>query len=482
MRKGKKKKRPNNKKRNYYCLYITTHSQLPPRVLYIMEAATSRVNDADFKRCWICLGSEDETPPNGIETTWKRPCKCNLVAHESCLLEWTSEVANGNNVNVNDDGTNNSNNRVPVCPQCKSVIHVIKQQSQLLKFRQLIESTNRMGYQFLIVSTIGGTLLCTIYTTLYTVGASSIRFICPTDLAMKALGIHIDGTNVRLDPLTWRRLTLIPALPIMLIFSSSRSKLMDVLSFLMPFALSDKNHLPWNFKGPRLTLALLPWARLCYHTIYDAIVDPFIQACALQLRPSQDPNNMYSGNNNDEFNIRLVIENEDDEDDDQPPPPQGQQNNNNNNNNGQLQQPEVAGGLINTLIFNSVEWLVELLDDDDNININNNNNNHNQNRRNPPPQSSNWIISARSLSLKIGNSLLLPLLSGMSGSILSSIPLFRKLIPDRFNRNIVGGLLVIGIRDVVNIVTAILRVRQESSRSVLEYNQLQHHNCIHHEN
>lgn len=406
--------------------------------------------DDDAFRCWICLGGQDEGPPNGIETVWKRPCGCNLVAHESCLLEWTSEVASGKKV-------------APVCPQCKNVIHVTKRRSRLLQLRHFIESTNRIGFQFLIVSTVGGSVLCTVYTTLYTLGASSIRCICPSDLALRVLGIHVDGSNIRLEPLTWRRMTLTPLVPIMLVFSSSRARIMDVLSFAMPLALSDKAHLPWNFKGPRLTLALLPWLRLCYHSVYDALVDPFIQACARRLRPSQEPGVQAEGEDDEDFNIRLVIE----EEEDRRLQVQAQEQQAPNNNEDDV--APAAGGMVNGMIYSTVEWLVDFLDDD-------------TGRAPPPPQSANWVISPRSLSLKIGNALLLPLLSGMAGSMLSGLPFMRRLVPDRFNRNVLGGLLVIGARDVVNVITAILRVRQENSRSVLEYHQLDRHTCIHQNN
>ncbi|SCU99076.1 LAFA_0G21858g1_1 [Lachancea sp. 'fantastica'] len=44
-------------------------------------------------RCWICLCSGDERPPMGNLSDahdWVHPCKCSLVAHRKCLLEWVS--------------------------------------------------------------------------------------------------------------------------------------------------------------------------------------------------------------------------------------------------------------------------------------------------------------------------------------------------------------------------------------------------------
>ncbi|CEP62509.1 uncharacterized protein LALA0_S05e07228g [Lachancea lanzarotensis] len=64
-------------------------------------------------RCWICLCSGDERPPMGSLSDshdWVHPCKCSLVAHRKCLLEWVSrnylDYKNEMLSEFNNDGQN----------------------------------------------------------------------------------------------------------------------------------------------------------------------------------------------------------------------------------------------------------------------------------------------------------------------------------------------------------------------------------------
>ena len=265
----------------------------------------------DYK-CWICLITADEPPPEGTSKhNWRRPCTCNLVAHQECLLEWATEVS------TRPTGSNSRQGH-PICPQCKSMIHIAKSRSLFVALRDLVESVNVTGFQFLFFTTIGGSALTTVYTILYSMGASSIRFVCPPDMAMEVLGIK----NDRIMPLTFRRFALIPAIPLMLIFSGGRSVINDIAMFLGPLFLADKNTPPWKFSGPRLTLVLLPLARICYHAVYDVTVRKIIEEFAEKTRPgyqSRIGTAQHNNNNEDDdgngFNIRFVVRGEDDNED-----------------------------------------------------------------------------------------------------------------------------------------------------------------------
>ncbi|KAN0118790.1 hypothetical protein V8E52_004901 [Russula decolorans] len=46
------------------------------------------VNDLRVKLCYICREEEHHDSPPHPPTVWLHPCKCTLVAHESCLLHW----------------------------------------------------------------------------------------------------------------------------------------------------------------------------------------------------------------------------------------------------------------------------------------------------------------------------------------------------------------------------------------------------------
>lgn len=44
----------------------------------------------DSRRCWICFGEDEDS-----EGIWVKPCKCSLVSHEQCLLDWITENQKG---------------------------------------------------------------------------------------------------------------------------------------------------------------------------------------------------------------------------------------------------------------------------------------------------------------------------------------------------------------------------------------------------
>ncbi|RUP44621.1 hypothetical protein BC936DRAFT_149211 [Jimgerdemannia flammicorona] len=55
-------------------------------------AVTTRDDDEDEDqcKCWICFGEDSDS-----EGRWVRPCKCSLISHEECLLNWISENQKG---------------------------------------------------------------------------------------------------------------------------------------------------------------------------------------------------------------------------------------------------------------------------------------------------------------------------------------------------------------------------------------------------
>ncbi|KAL5498319.1 hypothetical protein ACEPAH_2461 [Sanghuangporus vaninii] len=46
------------------------------------------VNDLRVKECYICREEETYDKPSRPPRRWVHPCKCTLIAHEECLLEW----------------------------------------------------------------------------------------------------------------------------------------------------------------------------------------------------------------------------------------------------------------------------------------------------------------------------------------------------------------------------------------------------------
>lgn len=462
---------------------------------YYLELAMSDVRSLrpDDYKCWICLETNTD---DSTRKEWRRTCRCNLVAHETCLLQWAHELA-----------TSADSLKLPVCPQCRKPIVIVQGKSWFLHIRDVIESANSVSIKLFMGAAIGGTAITAIYTTLYTLGATSIRFMCPSDMALDILGIVVKSTGVELHPVSFRKAVLIPIIPIALIASRSSSKMVDVLLCLLPFALADRSNPPWKFSGARLTVSLIPVLRLAYFRLYKLLAQPIIESSARRMRTNATRQNGGIGGIN--FGIDVVVEEE-----------VAIPDNQDNNPGGNPAVPAEGDnpGVIANIAQAFVNWLIRRVqennppapnldaNDDNNIlpgdnenqqidinNIEDNDNNDLQDNMDPPPmangrvnlrpirarppppepEDANWVISRRRLSLTVGNALLLPFLSNFVGIGLSSIPLVQRLVPDHFQRNVLGGLLVIGIKDIVNVATSYLRMKQENSARVLEYNEVE---------
>ena len=84
--------------------YVPTINDIRHKICYICREEET----FDRKSCSLSAAAhcpEPEQPPR----RWTHPCKCTLIAHESCLLKWikTSEVQKGIN-------------EAAKCPQCGS--------------------------------------------------------------------------------------------------------------------------------------------------------------------------------------------------------------------------------------------------------------------------------------------------------------------------------------------------------------------------
>lgn len=397
------------------------------------------------------------------------------------------------------------------CPQCRTVIYVRKRKSRFVEVRDSVEAIERSGLQLAMMSAITGAVASAVYTTFYAIGVASIRCVCPTDMALKVLGIRTTPTTIEMEALTLRRMVFIPWIPCAIFACGSRGPAADAATAFIPLAMIDTAHPPWKLRGPRLVIALIPLARLAYFALYDAIVDPIIQVCASQVRPSiaagdeddnEDPlidvrirvDNIVEDviaepaedrvDVNDALQeaapvaeIANVAENAANENNDnvdalvQPAFPDHDHDHDQNQDQDQDQQEDRDEDEGNGphrhrgrhgLVWMIMEPLINLLARGDDADAN-------LMEPGGVPQANDWIISKRSTVRRLGRVILLPALSGVVGSLLSMSPLVRRLVPSRFYRNLLGGATVVLIRDVVNVVTALLRVSQENSRHVLNY-------------
>ncbi|KZT57566.1 hypothetical protein CALCODRAFT_508686 [Calocera cornea HHB12733] len=139
------------------------------------HARVPDVADLRTRECWICKEDETFTARASRQkesvSTWIHPCKCTLVAHESCLLEWISS-------------TQQTLNPPPQCPQCSTPFVIATSRSVVLKALDWIDSKKPTVVNVLIVTGVTAGLL--ILSTAY--GAHALRLLVGKDMSHVMIG------------------------------------------------------------------------------------------------------------------------------------------------------------------------------------------------------------------------------------------------------------------------------------------------------
>lgn len=255
------------------------------------EPISMRTVDLDEPRkCWICYDDEEPEIPESDpaypllnpsaslqpqkKRKWVKPCRCSLVAHESCLLTWvtTYQLTHSPTTSVA------SRLSTPVtCPQCAATYHLAQPSSHLLT---LIDQLKRPYDKIVSWSALGCVLLgFSITTSSYGLWASrcflgqarwrnwilnsSGHFSFSKLLQLSLVGpILLLSRTTQLD-------SIIPFLPISLVLSNlapSGSE-HDLSSNQLQFVKLDSVFPP----GPALTLCLIPWARIGWNWIWSRL-------------------------------------------------------------------------------------------------------------------------------------------------------------------------------------------------------------------
>jgi RING-variant domain len=86
--------------------------------------------------------AESEDPPR----QWTHPCKCTLVAHESCLLRW---------IQTSQSDRSRAPNALK-CPQCGSTYELVSDDPMLLRIlRRGNKFLERIGRTFTLFGAVG---------------------------------------------------------------------------------------------------------------------------------------------------------------------------------------------------------------------------------------------------------------------------------------------------------------------------------------
>ncbi|KAK9474629.1 uncharacterized protein V1510DRAFT_411538 [Dipodascopsis tothii] len=217
-----------------------------------------RTLDDPGTKCWICHGSPQD---DATTDSWRFPCQCNLAAHETCLLEWIGA----------------GRDEAP-CPQCGVVIRVQEPTFLALRVRREVEKLANGGIRWVLVSSVCGTAMSMTYTTLFALGASTIRTMCSAEQAFRLLGIEQTVGGLRILPLDARRLMYIPSIPVWLVLSRTNAWSVDIAMPFMSMAFLDYQQ---TRSASELTLLALPWVRFGYNALYRWLAGPFLRRCSL---------------------------------------------------------------------------------------------------------------------------------------------------------------------------------------------------------
>ncbi|KAL1662542.1 hypothetical protein GGF50DRAFT_128652 [Schizophyllum commune] len=122
------------------------------------------VNDLRVKLCFICREEEIYDQPEDPPRAWCHPCKCTLVAHESCLLQWIQSADRKQNATS--------------CRQCGEPYRIISDNPPLLK----VLSAGNTAFQLLgrsftifFMAGVGGTIMHRVYQLLTRYGQFAFR-------------------------------------------------------------------------------------------------------------------------------------------------------------------------------------------------------------------------------------------------------------------------------------------------------------------
>ncbi len=233
------------------------------------------------RKCWICLATEIEDTPT--TSTWRTPCPCALTAHERCLLDWIAQV---------DEPLHQPGRRRKIeCPQCKAEIAVARPRSYIVETILAVESAcGRLVLPVIVITVAGGVLAgCWLH------GLTTVFLVFGRKDAHDIVGLHMNSdisSSVHLG---------LPLIPVLLI--ASRTTLADRVLRVLPVFLLYSQLPTWttsHFWPPSAAVAFaaLPYLRSAYNAFYVHFVAPRKKAWIRALEPRGGDDDEGTGNEN----------------------------------------------------------------------------------------------------------------------------------------------------------------------------------------
>jgi len=232
----------------------------------------SRSSTFGIKKCWICICDSTEDDPDN-PPVWRSPCKCNLTAHESCLLDWVADLENPRN-----------SKRKPstkiLCPQCRSEIKIARPKSYILEGYRAVDG----ALARLVLPGIGVSLLGTIWAGAWIHGFQSVYLVFGEEDARR---IFQHASKHR----GW--LSAYSLVPLNLIFARTNYSdfvLPSGTLFLLATQLSDKIEIDMTIWPPlpSTVFACLPAIRSVYNWAYARAFGKLNKKWLAEVQPRQN--------------------------------------------------------------------------------------------------------------------------------------------------------------------------------------------------
>ncbi|KAK6347169.1 hypothetical protein TWF696_007246 [Orbilia brochopaga] len=373
-----------------------------PGLVIPLKSQPPPIEDDDDEKCWICFESrkDEETEP-ATHGVWRRPCKCALTAHEGCLLDWISDL----------EKSPSSMNKPLQCPQCKSNIQLRQESSAIVTLGRSIEKTVRRTNSVAIVAGFSSAFFVT--SAVY--GVNAVYLIC----GAKEANAIILGPGGKDFQWTWRLAAGLPMIPLVLIIS--RTRLLDATLPILPLIFFCHNE-PFHLTlppSPAITLALLPYVRSIYESLYNKFLLPYDKKWTAEIGPTA----ATPVRDDDDVGLDIQVEAIEDDVEEE----------------AVAEDAQANGDVVHE---NNGDWRVER----------------------------ELVLGAETANLVVG-ALLFPGVVASMGGILGRIPLIRKVLPERFHRNILGGCLFVLIKDIFTLYYKYKKAKQRRTREIVNYAQ-----------
>ena len=234
--------------------------------------------DSEPRKCWICLATEIEDTPTS--SAWRTPCPCALTAHERCLLDWITQLEDPHH-----------SRKIIECPQCKGIITVVRPRNYLTESILALESAGgRLVIPIILITVAGGMVAG-----FWVHGCVTILLIFGAKDGDPLLGFAANGTFSTAD-------LFLPLIPVLLI--ASRTTMFDNLLRALPIVFLYSHVSNWSASklwppSPAVTFMALPYIRSAYNAFYDYYFAPRKKAWLKELEPRRGDHGEGPANEND---------------------------------------------------------------------------------------------------------------------------------------------------------------------------------------